>query len=508
MRTLFLTLLCLCASLAQAANYVTVTNTFTNRTVVGDSFTRSSTTVIFTNAPINNQAWIVTNSAQASATNLWRFLGRTAPSLYVRMADETNVVISGTDLQFSISGGFGYLTTNSANTTNQWFASLPFDVLTAANKTNQADAILDGLLKYPRTNAFPQNAQAMTNFVSRTNAQEVLNKKIGDSLLTNSTVDFSVLTNIPRANIGVLIGTNFYAFSGTISNVDLINVLSLSGTATALTNGTLYGTSATNGPWGSFTNLVALKSFAATNAILDQPIFTNAVGTHQGPVFISDVGTGVVVTMTNGPTADTPNLYFNSGSLSGTDLITFAHDNTLAWYIAGTTNLFTVTGTAGNVITLNASQGSIAVGSSAFYTDVPGRLESASGFIRVIVHSNHFAGSFSLQGGTVSTLVNGNNAGIILSTNPVVELSGATTIAQIAGFAASRDGDTRLLRFTGAITNWIVNEANSVFSTDGTAANRIVTGTGGDITQTNQPAWLKVRYRGTSSRWEVLDYSR
>ena len=42
--------------------------------------------------------------------------------------------------------------------------------------------------------------------------------------------------------------------------------------------------------------------------------------------------------------------------------------------------------------------------------------------------------------------MNGNNAGIALGTNQVVELSGATTIAFIAGFAATGDGDERVLR--------------------------------------------------------------
>lgn len=135
-------------------------------------------------------------------------------------------------------------------------------------------------------------------------------------------------------------------------------------------------------------------------------------------------------------------------------------------------------------------------------------IEAATFTATNIVGANAVSGRFLWAAGTVSSLVNGNNAGIALGTNQAVELSGATTIAQIAGFAATSDGDERLIRFSGAITNWIVNEANSSFSTDATAANRIVTGTGGDITLTNQPSWARFRYRGTSSRWELIHWSR
>lgn len=150
----------------------------------------------------------------------------------------------------------------------------------------------------------------------------------------------------------------------------------------------------------------------------------------------------------------------------------------------------------------------IRLGTSAESVSIPGRLESTVSVLGNIPGSNYLSGRFASKSGTYSSLVNGNNAGIPTGTNSVLELSGGTTIAQIAGFAATGDGDEVLLRFTGAVTNWIVNESGSAFSTDATAANRIKTGTGGDLTLTNQPAWLRIRYRGASSRWEVINNSR
>jgi PAS domain-containing protein len=122
--------------------------------------------------------------------------------------------------------------------------------------------------------------------------------------------------------------------------------------------------------------------------------------------------------------------------------------------------------------------------------------------------SNFLSGRLATGTSTNYTLVNGNNAGILTGTNAVLDLRGATTIAQIAGFVATGDGDELEVRFSGAVTNWIINHTGSSFSTDGTAANRIRTGTGGDITQTNQPAWAKFRYHGADALWDLKSYSR
>ena len=61
---------------------------------------------------------------------------------------------------------------------------------------------------------------------------------------------------------------------------------------------------------------------------------------------------------------------------------------------------------------------------------------------------------------------------------------------------------------SGPVTNIVVNEVDGTWSTDGTAARRIVTGTGASLYLTNTPSWLRMIYRAASSRWEVTSYSR
>jgi hypothetical protein len=108
-----------------------------------------------------------------------------------------------------------------------------------------------------------------------------------------------------------------------------------------------------------------------------------------------------------------------------------------------------------------------------------------------------------------STLVNGANASIVLGTNVFVRLSGPTTVAGLSGFTSEQDGSFHIVQISGAITNVIVNEANSTdIATDGVPGNRIVTGTGANIYLTNHPSVFAVIYDATAARWKVLSWMR
>ncbi len=115
--------------------------------------------------------------------------------------------------------------------------------------------------------------------------------------------------------------------------------------------------------------------------------------------------------------------------------------------------------------------------------------------------TNNWNGDIAFEARANTSQANGNNAGVVLGTNVLINLSGATTVATNTGFVAERAGSYHILFFDGAGTNVFLNESG----VDTTSANRIITGTGGSITMTNQPAWAKVIYR--SSRWYLLDHS-
>jgi len=535
MKKIFAILLCACGLSVHAASYITVTNTFTNRTVVGDSFTVGATTVRFTNAPLNAQSWIVTNSTKASATNLWRFLGRTQPALYTRMADETNVVISGTDLAFGISGGFGFLSTNTSGTTNQYFAALPFHNLTLANRTNQADDLLYGLSLYGFTNTLAANSQALTNFVGKTNEVTLTRKTLTGPFINDGTNSGTVLTNIPRANVNLGVVTNLYALTAVVSNGTLIGTLDINGVFTKLTNGTMYHASVTNAPWVNATNANLTTARIDTLTVWTAATITNLSAPGSGADSFK-IGSGSIASGIDstaiGQTAIASNDYAlaigfeaRAGAVGAQAV---GYQAVASAYAAGafgtTAEASAISATALGVASAATHSNSTAIGYSATTTttnqirlgtaaetvSVPGVLSVESGITNhVTTGTNRVDARVDYTRRTVNTLVNGANSAIVLGSNVFVHLSGGTTIMALSGFAAAQDGTFHILNISGGTTNVIVNEANSTdFATDAAAANRIITGTGTNFYSTNNPLVLPVIYDATAARWKIISFMR
>lgn len=334
------------------------------------------------------------------------------------------------------------------------------------------------------TNPISSVATGMVRFVGVTNVQTVYNKEITNSIVRNGTNDGTKLTNIPSAYISELYAVTINADGSTSV---------LSGT---ISGGKIIFASVTNAPWGSFSNLVAGKSFSASNAVIDGLTVTNLTGFGHD-LEINEDGGNAWLTFDSTPTSSSQ-IFFN---FNGTN----------AAYIECDTNELGFTFNGGRISI--AADGSINIGTgsgaiSRINSQIYGIFSTYLNTLQVtnIVGSNYISGRFASLSGSYPSLINGNNANIPTGTNSVLELSGGTTIAQIAGFVATGAGDEFEARFTGAVTNWIVNKSGSIFSTAGTAANRINTGTGGDITLTNQPAWARFRHNGTE--WELKSYSR
>lgn len=537
----FLALLCALVFPVMAAdNYNIVTITVTNApTTNGMTLVINGVTRTWTNnvAPAPSVSIGTNLTAVGSATNLHNQIVSHKPSALqsISRTDVTNIVLRsfpGQTLTVTSSGGWASIVTDTLTFTNAAMVQVPFHAFSTSIRQSWADELVRGI----STNAsasFNADTPALANHAGLTNEQTLTRKTLTAPYVNNPTNTGGLFTNVAVIHVTNIIADSAIVSAATISNGVLIGVVTINGTLDKLTNGTFYHSSGTNMPWVNATNANLGTARIDTLTVWSSGTITNlnAPGTGTDS---QRIGAGAIASgdysVAVGDGSEATNIYSvaigyaalaygesstvlgqsaKADALGGTAIGNLSYasaigSTALGYGAESTHSNSTAIGYSAETTATNQ----VRLGTSAEHVSIPGRLESASGFISSIVGSNTLYGTLELKAGAVSTLVNGNNAGIILSTNPVVELSGATTIAQIAGFAASRDGDTRLLRFTGAITNWIVNEANSVFSTDGTAANRIVTGTGGDITQTNQPAWLKVRYRGTSSRWEVLDYSR
>ena len=103
---------------------------------------------------------------------------------------------------------------------------------------------------------------------------------------------------------------------------------------------------------------------------------------------------------------------------------------------------------------------------------------------------------------SLSTLANGNNAGVPVGTNVFVDLSGpsgAFTINGIAG-GPNRSGKYLILENATGQTMTLANQSG----TDPTPGNRILTGFSADHSYTNNPGMVTLIYNDNVSRWIVL----
>jgi hypothetical protein len=445
--------LLLSSALANAA-YVAINVTFTNAPVTGNTFTRNGSTATWTNAPINTASWITTNGVTGSATNLMLWLTANYPSLNTRMTTASNIYVAGTDLALSLTGAYATLTTNSQPTTNWHSLLIPWDTQPySTNRTNDANELIYGLNKYATTNAFSEGAAALANHVSLVATQIVKNK-----ILTNSTVQ-----------------------GGSASNVTLVNIATASGTIGSLTNGILQSTKLTNASG-------TLNGIEVSNAIVQSLVVTNP--TAYGSVSVNE----------------------STGNLG------YASLGALVWYwVADTNGAFWLENTDNGDVPfrLSASSGGgttftlpLAVSNSASITlgltasNVVAQTALVATNVSIGAGTNYWRGDISVSPRLYTSLVNGDNTDLDYGTNAAIYASGGTTTVNLHSFVEGRTYQRFRMRMSGATNHIIFNESG----TEGTAGRRITTGTGGNLTLTNQPTWAEFEYTG--SRWEVVSHGR
>jgi hypothetical protein len=357
-------------------------------------------------------------------------------------------------LVISISGGYAALSTNSASTTNFHAVLIPWDTQPySTNRTNDANELIYGLNKYATTNAFSEGAAALANHVSLVATQIVKNK-----ILTNSTVQ-----------------------GGSASNVTLVNIATASGTIGSLTNGILQSTKLTNASG-------TLNGIEVSNAIVQSLVVTNP--TAYGSVSVNE----------------------STGNLG------YASLGALVWYwVADTNGAFWLENTDNGDVPfrLSASSGGgttftlpLAVSNSASITlgltasNVVAQTELVATNVSIGAGTNYWRGDISVSPRLYTSLVNGDNTDLDYGTNAAIYASGGTTTVNLHSFVEGRTYQRFRMRMSGATNHIIFNESG----TEGTAGRRITTGTGGNLTLTNQPTWAEFEYTG--SRWEVVSHGR
>ena len=121
----------------------------------------------------------------------------------------------------------------------------------------------------------------------------------------------------------------------------------------------------------------------------------------------------------------------------------------------------------------------------------------------IIGGTNNIQGDIAYSQLSVSTLANGVNADVGVSTNVFVIVSGPSAAFSIAGITGGRTGRQIYIENNTGQTLTINNNSGL----DSVPANRILTGQGSDITITANPSVTGLIYDGTQSLWIVQNYS-
>jgi hypothetical protein len=149
----------------------------------------------------------------------------------------------------------------------------------------------------------------------------------------------------------------------------------------------------------------------------------------------------------------------------------------------------------------------VRIGAALSQVSIPGQLSADNISQTTLIGSNTVRGRLDFKSGAYTSMANGANE-INLGTNTFMRLSGASSFCAITGIEAAPDGALHVVYLSGAVTNCIVNEANSVdYAPTAVDANRIVTGTGRNLYLTNNPTTLTLIYNAAITRWVVVEHS-
>jgi hypothetical protein len=494
---------------AVASEFITATITITNVPNTGSNITiKASTRYWGTNQTSVN---ILTNlaSVNKSATNLFNQIAGNAVLGVIPGWSATNaIVLRGVDLTVSVSTNWATLTLSTNAGPELYSVMVPFPNLSATNRTNTANFLVDGL----NTNAtvtFNTNAALLANYVHTGNgaAQRVTHQVAFDSLSgTNSGLTNGVYYNGTNVNP---VNTNLINYGNAIrSEGSGGNSLQVGSNAVAMG-----------------LRSVALGADAMATNIDSVAIGTGSISTNQYSMAIGNsaraANSEAMAVGRNAVAAGNSSLAFGSGALAQD-----FGDLTLG---AGAEATGGENVTLGTSATINTSSNCVAIGSSASITSltnsvalgsgstatannqvrlgtsaeivsIPGRLAAATSTNTTMTGTNK-ANVLAFTRYAISTLANGNNAAVPIKTNTFCEVSGPTGIFTVNGVDATGVMDGQLLILLNQTTFAMTVAHDS--GTDPTAANRIYSMSGADRATTGNGAALLI-YNASVSRWILL----
>lgn len=455
-------------SLSARADLITATVAITNAagTTNGQTITLNASVRTWTNNVYTPAAQILTNSTPTgAATNLFNHLGF-APlaGTSVSYGSSTSLVVRGfpnSTLTVTLSDGYGTVVYTTNTTTSAQVLRVPYSVESAAAQTNGATGIVDWLNLTAATNQLKQASPAFAQLLGTTNTQTVSGNKTltGTLYITNangvSNVIYSAVLPSPISTNAVNYG-NAFRSPGSASYSEQ------------------FGTSAA----ASGTASTAIGYGAVASGLNDSALGTAAVASGGQSSAIGGSATA------SGANSLALGASATASALSSTALGTSA--NSIYQYSTAIGRSATAT-----------KDNQVVLGTSAEVITIPGSIEHLK-----TTGTNSFS-DLALRRFAITSLANGNNAGVIIGTNSFVEVSGPTAAFTINGMTGSplRDGHLVVILNQTGYDMTVAHQSG----VEPTAANRIITLTGADRTTTGNGA-ATFLYNANTARWMLIAF--
>lgn len=507
-----LSILLLCSAFQlRALDYVTWTMTVTNGSVTNDAYyINGSARIGATNR--TSTTWSTNSSVNWTTTNIFsQFGGWPIAGILISNVNTNVLIFKGVELVMTASNFATLTASTQAIASPRWTPLYPFSAMPSGLRVTNGNETVNGVNN--ATNEVNAYAPSMLLFPSLTNRQTIGNKIHTNSLFRGGTNDGVLITNTPAGYF-----TNFYA---QVINPDGSTSL-LTGT---ISGGKFIGTSGTNMPWLNATNanigtaridtLTVWTALTATNFSSPgsgtsslQLGNTSASGEYSISIGVSAQATNSYTVAVGydaralgvGSTAigfESAATTFQTTALGSGAGATAAFASAFGQIAAANHSNSTAIGYAATTTTTNQ----VRLGTASEHVSIPGEIRSVIIKDQALTGTNRFDAAISRSRTNITSVANGaNDIDPGLANN--IKLSGPTASFSIDKVDGGWDGREIRFQHSGSYTLTIVNNSGAGVLGD---AAKILTGTGGDVTLTNNPKSFILVYDSEATRW-VLDW--
>lgn len=483
MKRILSLLILLCLSFSAHAQVITATVTATSGsgTVNGNTIVLNGTTRIFTNTVTVTATQILNGTNVVStASNIYNaYLVKPVGGVNITSPTTSTVQFKGfpgAALTLTIGGGWGTVSFSTNGVTDSTYVRVPLSNAGNSERTSVESGIVDYLNDSLGANIIATNAPFFVSFVNTNGNQQISGAKTFNGSINGVVGN---LTNGTWTNPSFTNGQNFgnpFRSPGAGGGSEQFGLGASAGGDNAVAfgdNANAEQESAVAIGFSSHAKFEAVALGASASALDESAI---AIGTGAAASNINSIAIGR--SSIAGP----------SGAISiGVNAVSL-HIGAIA---IGT-----------DAATTKTNQ--IVLGSSSVFTEFVGGVVFSSPATNFTgAGTNTITGQLAFPRKNNTSMANGGNAAIDISTNVNLFLSGNSAAFSTDGIAGGSDG--RFVKFTSrsGFTWTIPNESG--FETNPT--NRVQTGTGATVTLTSNPAWAYFSYDITATRWILEAHS-